>query len=133
MFDAQGNVRGPYKGIYAELAPSDASDLKARSEALARAFIDQGITFSLSGQERPFPLDLVPRVISAAEWARLERGIIQRVKALELYLDDIYGDQEILNDGVIPRRLISSCEHFHRQAVASSRPTACASTSPAST
>jgi uncharacterized circularly permuted ATP-grasp superfamily protein len=117
MFDAHGNVRGPYKGIYAELAPSDASDLEARSEALARAFIDQGITFSLSGQERPFPLDLVPRVISAAEWARLERGIIQRVKALELYLHDIYGDQEILNDGVIPRRLISSCEHFHRQAV----------------
>ncbi len=117
MFDAQGAVRGPYKGIYAELAPSDASELKARAEALARAFIDQGITFSLSGQERPFPLDLVPRVISGAEWSRLERGIIQRVKALEMYLDDIYGDQEILNDGVIPRRLITSCEHFHRQAV----------------
>ncbi|CAM2816886.1 hypothetical protein BST27_20745 [Mycobacterium intermedium] len=117
MFDANGNVRGPYKGIYAELAPSDASDLKARADALGRAFIDQGITFSLSGQERPFPLDLVPRVISAAEWSRLERGITQRVKALEMYLDDIYGDQEILRDGVIPRRLITSCEHFHRQAV----------------
>ena len=117
MFDSHGNVRGPYKGIYAELAPSDASDLKARAEALARAFIDQGITFSLSGQERPFPLDLVPRVISAAEWNRLERGITQRVNALERYLDDIYGDQEILRDGVIPRRLITSCEHFHRQAV----------------
>ena len=117
MFDGQGNVRGPYKGIYEELAPSDAADLDARAEALARAFIDQGITFSLSGQERPFPLDQVPRVISAAEWTRLERGITQRVKALEMYLDDIYGDQEILRDGVIPRRLITSCEHFHRQAV----------------
>ncbi|BBX62437.1 hypothetical protein MSAS_16110 [Mycobacterium saskatchewanense] len=117
MFDAHGDVRGPYKGIYAELAPSDASELKARAEALARAFFDQGITFSLSGQERPFPLDLVPRVISGPEWTKLERGIIQRVKALELYLDDIYGDQEILNDGVIPRRLVTSCEHFHRQAV----------------
>jgi uncharacterized circularly permuted ATP-grasp superfamily protein len=117
MFDHQGSVRAPYKGIYEELAPSDASDLEARSDALARAFIDQGITFSLSGQERPFPLDVVPRVISAAEWSRLERGIIQRVKALEMYLDDIYGDQEILNDGVIPRRLITSCEHFHRQAM----------------
>jgi len=117
MFDAQGNVRGPYRGIYAELAPSDASELKARAEALGRAFIDQGITFSLSGQERPFPLDLVPRVISATEWSRLERGITQRVKALEMYLDDIYGDQNILNDDIIPRRLITSCEHFHRQAV----------------
>ena len=117
MFDAQGNVRGPYKGIFAELAPSNAADLEARSEALGRAFIDQGITFSLSGQERPFPLDLVPRVISAAEWSRLEKGIVQRVKALEMYLDDIYGEQEILRDGVIPRRLITSCEHFHREAV----------------
>jgi uncharacterized circularly permuted ATP-grasp superfamily protein len=117
MFDGQGNVRGPYKGIYTELAPSDGSELAARSEALGRAFVDQGITFSLSGQERPFPLDLVPRVISAAEWSRLERGITQRVKALEHYLDDIYGEQEILRDGVIPRRLITSCEHFHREAV----------------
>jgi uncharacterized circularly permuted ATP-grasp superfamily protein len=116
MFDAQGTVRGPYKGIYAELAPSDASELKGRAEALGRAFIDQGITFSLSGQERPFPLDLVPRVISAAEWSRLERGITQRVKALEMYLDDIYGDQDILNDDIIPRRLVTSCEHFHREA-----------------
>jgi uncharacterized circularly permuted ATP-grasp superfamily protein len=116
MFDGQGNVRGPYKGIYAELAPSDASELAARNDALGRAFIDQGITFSLSGQERPFPLDLVPRVISAAEWTRLERGITQRVKALEHYLDDIYGEQEILRDGVIPRRLVTSCEHFHREA-----------------
>jgi uncharacterized circularly permuted ATP-grasp superfamily protein len=116
MFDGQGNIRGPYKGIYAELAPSDASDLAARAEALGRAFSDQGITFSLSGQERPFPLDLVPRVISAAEWTRLERGITQRVKALECYLDDIYGEQEILRDGVIPRRLVTSCDHFHRQA-----------------
>lgn len=116
MFDAEGNVRGPYKGIFAEFAHSDAAELESRSDALARAFTDQGVTFSLSGQERPFPLDLVPRVISAAEWTRLERGITQRVKALEYYLDDVYGDQEILRDGVIPRRLVTSCEHFHREA-----------------
>ncbi|MCV7191540.1 circularly permuted type 2 ATP-grasp protein [Mycolicibacterium brumae] len=116
MFDSHGQPRGPYKGIYAELTPSDAADLAARSEALGRAFIDQGVTFSLSGQERPFPLDLVPRVISAAEWNRLEKGIAQRVTALEAFLDDIYGEQEILRDGVIPRRLILSCEHFHREA-----------------
>lgn len=116
MFDRQGGVRAPYKGIHAELAPTDAGELGARAEALGRAFIDQGITFSLSGQERPFPLDLVPRVISAAEWSRLERGITQRVVALERFLDDIYGDQQILRDGVIPRRLVTSCEHFHRPA-----------------
>jgi uncharacterized circularly permuted ATP-grasp superfamily protein len=116
MFDNGGSVRTPYKGIYAELAPSDASELAARSDALGRGFVDQGITFSLSGQERPFPLDLVPRVISAAEWSRLERGIAQRVRALEMYLDDIYGEQNILRDELIPRRLVTSCKHFHREA-----------------
>ncbi len=59
----------------------------------------------------------MPRVISAAEWARLERGITQRVKALEMYLDDIYGDHETLNDGVTPRRLVPSGEPSPRQAV----------------
>ena len=117
MFDRKSNVRAPYKGIYAELAPTGTDELGARAEALGRAFVDQGITFALSGEEeRPFPLDLVPRVISATEWAKLESGITQRVVALERFLDDIYGDQEILRDGVIPRRLISSCEHFHREA-----------------
>ncbi len=123
MFDRRGNVRAPYKGIYTELAPTGPDELEARSDALGRAFVDQGITFSLSGEEeRPFPLDLVPRVISAAEWAKLERGITQRVIALERFLDDIYGDQEILRDGIIPRRLVTSCEHFHREAAGISPP-----------
>jgi len=122
MFDRKGEVRAPYRGIHAELAPTDSGELEARAEALGRAFIDQGITFSLSGQERPFPLDLVPRVISAAEWSRLERGITQRVVALERFLDDIYGDQQILRDRVIPRRLVTSCEHFHRPAAGISPP-----------
>ena len=72
-------------------------------------------------------------MISATEWAKLESGITQRVVALERFLDDIYGDQEILRDGVIPRRLISSCEHFHREAAGITRPTASVSTWPAST
>ena len=116
MFTEDGAVRAPYTGLHAALAPSDADDLNARAEALGRAFTDQGITFSLSGQERPFPLDLVPRVISTAEWATLERGIVQRVRALEMFLADVYGEQEILRDGVLPKRLITSSEHFHREA-----------------
>ncbi len=117
MFDSEGKTRTPYKGIHTALEPSSSADLGARSDALGRAFIDQGITFSLSGQERPFPLDQVPRVIAAGEWSRLERGIKQRVKALEMFLADIYGDQEILRDGVVPKRLVTSCEHFHREAI----------------
>ncbi|MFJ2667225.1 circularly permuted type 2 ATP-grasp protein [Nocardia fluminea] len=116
MFDASGKVRAPYKGIHLAMAANDVDDLAKRSDALDRAFIDQGITFSLSGQERPFPLDLVPRVIAAAEWAKLERGIKQRVTAMELFLADVYGEQNILRDQVIPKRLVTSCEHFHREA-----------------
>ncbi|MBY6676159.1 circularly permuted type 2 ATP-grasp protein [Rhodococcus sp. BP-149] len=116
MFDGDGGLRGPYKGIHKALAPSDAAELDARSDALGRAFVDQGITFALEGQERPFPLDQVPRVIAASEWNKLERGIKQRVKALEFFLADIYGEQEILRDGVVPKSLVTSCEHFHREA-----------------
>ena len=116
MFDPADGVRQAYRRLHDSLAPSQATDLATRAEALDRALVDQGITFSLSGQERPFPLDLVPRVITATEWAKLERGIVQRVRALEAFLADIYGDQQIIRDGVLPRRLITSCEHFHRQA-----------------
>ncbi len=116
MFDRSGKVRAPYKGIFDALAPTDVRDLAARADALGRAFIDQGITFSLSGEERPFPLDLVPRVIAAGEWTRLERGIQQRVRALEMFLADVYGEQTILRDLVVPKRLVTSCQHFHREA-----------------
>ncbi|REH42645.1 putative circularly permuted ATP-grasp superfamily protein [Kutzneria buriramensis] len=116
MFSSDASVRSAYRALHEVLAPSDVADLSARSDALGRAFVDQGITFSLSGQERPFPLDLVPRVITASEWSKLERGIVQRVRALEAFLADVYGDGQIVRDGVLPRRLITSCEHFHREA-----------------
>ena len=116
MFHPDGSVRPPYRALHEAIAPTAAADLKARAEVLDRAHVDQGITFSLSGQERPIPLDCVPRVISAAEWGKLVRGIVQRVKVLEMFLADIYGDAEIVRDGVLPRRLITSCDHFHRAA-----------------
>jgi uncharacterized circularly permuted ATP-grasp superfamily protein len=122
MFHADGTVRSAYRALHDAIAPTAAADLAVRSEALDRAYVDQGITFSLSGQERPFPLDIEPRVISAAEWSKLARGIVQRVQALEAFLADIYGDAEIVRDGVLPRRLITSCEHYHRAAHALNPP-----------
>ena len=116
MFAPDGTVRSPYRALFESIGGLDASDLTARSSALDRAMVDQGITFSLSGQERPFPLDLVPRVITPTEWSKLERGVAQRVRALEAFLDDIYGEAQILQDRVLPRRLITSCSHFQREA-----------------
>jgi uncharacterized circularly permuted ATP-grasp superfamily protein len=115
MFDRFGRPRETYRVIHDTLRPQTTDDLLARAEALKRAYRDRGVTFALSGEERPFPLDLVPRVIGAADWNRLEAGIVQRVKALEMFLADIYGEGQILEDGVVPRRLVHSSPHFHRQ------------------
>ncbi|WCO66179.1 circularly permuted type 2 ATP-grasp protein [Iamia majanohamensis] len=115
MFDRFGRPRDTYGIIHDTLQPQTTDDLQARTEALSRAYRDRGVTFALSGEERPFPLDLVPRIIGPAEWARLEAGIVQRVQALEMFLDDVYGEGQVLEDGVVPRRLVHSSPHFHRQ------------------
>lgn len=101
-----------YKSI-TELGPAG---LQQRAQ-VRDAYLDrQGITFSLSGKERPLPLDLIPRMISADSWNYIESGIIQRIRALELFLADVYGEANILNDGIVPRKLVTSSSHFHRAA-----------------
>ena len=81
------------------------------------AYLDrQGITFTLGERERPLPMDLIPRILTAAEWAHIELGVAQRLTALERFLADIYGPGEILNDAVVPRGLVTTSTHFHRQA-----------------
>jgi uncharacterized circularly permuted ATP-grasp superfamily protein len=115
MFDRFGRVRDTYRAIHDTLEPQSTTDLAARADGLSRAYRDRGVTFALSGQERPFPLDLVPRVLSAEEWRRIEVGIRQRVLALEAFLADVYGSGEVFADRVVPRRLVHSSPHFHRQ------------------
>lgn len=116
MFDAEGAPRSAYRAINDTLRPQAPDDLLSRSHALGRAYRDRGVTFALSGEERPFPLDPIPRVIDADDWRLLETGITQRVQALERFLDDIYTEGQIFHDGVVPRRLVQSSPHFHRQA-----------------
>jgi uncharacterized circularly permuted ATP-grasp superfamily protein len=115
MFDRFGRVRDTYRAIHETLEPQTTADLAARADGLSRAYRDRGVTFALSGQERPFPLDLVPRVLSAEEWRRIEVGIRQRVRALEAFLADVYGSGQVFADRVVPRRLVHSSPHFHRQ------------------
>jgi uncharacterized circularly permuted ATP-grasp superfamily protein len=114
MFAARDRPRPPYESLHTVLATLSRDDFEQRCAARDRAFRDQGITFSLSGEERPFPLDLVPRIIDEAEWIGIEAGVRQRVLALECFLADVYGAGEILADGVVPRRLVASSSHFHR-------------------
>jgi uncharacterized circularly permuted ATP-grasp superfamily protein len=116
MFERPDVPRVPYRALHDALQPLSSRDLDERAAVRDRAFRDQGITFSLSGEERPFPLDLVPRILSAAEWATIESGVIQRVKALEAFLADVYGAGKIIDDGVVPKSIVTSSSHFHREA-----------------
>jgi uncharacterized circularly permuted ATP-grasp superfamily protein len=116
MFGALGLPRESYEALHATLQPLSSAELGVRAEVLARAFLDQGITFALKGVERPFPLDIVPRIIAAAEWRDVERGVAQRIRALEAFLADVYGAGQVLADGVVPRRIIATSAHFLRAA-----------------
>ncbi len=116
VFAAPDTPHDAARGMYDALSRLSASDLADRSAALSLVFRDQGITFSLSGEERPFPLDLVPRLIAAEEWRLVERGVVQRVLALEALLADLADGQHVLNDGILPRRLVVSSAAYTRAA-----------------
>jgi uncharacterized circularly permuted ATP-grasp superfamily protein len=108
--------RRPYRAVHGTLRRISGHDLAARSDALARSYLDQGVTFDVGGEERPFPLDVVPRVISAEEWAEVEAGVAQRVRTLEAFLADLYGPGEAIKAGIVPRRTIVSASGLQRVA-----------------
>ncbi len=114
MIDADGEVRHSYRAIHSTLTGSTPTELRHIAESLANNYTQAGVTFDVGGVERPFPLDLVPRVIAADEWATIEAGVAQRVKALEAFLADIYTGARVIADGVVPSQLITSSTHFHR-------------------
>lgn len=107
-------VRVAYGSVLRHLAQLNAEEVRSRAEYLKSTYLDQGVTFDIGGEERPFPLDIVPRVLLADEWAELEAGVVQRVRAIEAFLDDVYGEGRVFADGVIPRRVVVTSPHFHR-------------------
>src|SRR3954447_26817285 len=111
-----GVARDSYRDIHSSLARLTQAELRGRTDALASSYLAQGVTFDFAGEERPFPLDAVPRVIDQQEWARIDAGVKQRVRALEAFLDDAYGHQYCVRDGVLPAALIASSQYFYRQA-----------------
>ncbi len=115
MFAAPGKPRAAYDALVAVLAPMDPSELRFRADQLARVFTDRGVTYDFAGEERPFPLDLIPRVIDALEWEQVARGVKQRVLALEAFLADVYGPGHCFDDGVVPWSLVFTSEKFRRE------------------
>ena len=114
MMDAEGSVRPSYKAVYSTLSRATSDELRVIAESLANNYTQAGVTFDVGGVERPFPLDLVPRVIASPEWEIIEAGVAQRVRALEAFLADIYADARVISDGVLPSQLVTSSTHFHR-------------------
>ncbi|MBV9280086.1 MAG: circularly permuted type 2 ATP-grasp protein [Chloroflexi bacterium] len=119
MFDRGGRPRSAYAELYHRLLEMPAEEFHRRQSAADLAFLNQGITFAIAGSEegieRIWPYDLLPRIITGAEWATIERGLAQRITALNLFLEDIYHEARILTQGVVPRHLVYSCRHFRRE------------------
>ena len=119
MFTADGRVRPHYAELHRRLAELSPEELKLRQQACEQSFLHQGITFTVYGDnqatERIIPTDLLPRIITAAEWARLEAGLKQRVAALNLFLHDIYSEGRVLKDGLVPRSMVYGSKHYRRE------------------
>lgn len=116
-----GEPRAFAAAMYEKLATMPLDVFEERRKLADLSYLVQGITFTVysdgRGTERLFPFDLCPRIIPRCEWNVIERGLAQRVMALNLYLQDIYGPQRILRDGIVPRHLVFSCKHFRREMV----------------
>ena len=116
MFAGPGAVRPHYSKLFARFKEMEREEFERKRALAASTFLTQGVTFTVynddQGTERIFPFDLVPRIIPADEWELVERGLVQRITALNLFLHDIYHEQNILRDRVIPKEIVWEAAHF---------------------
>jgi uncharacterized circularly permuted ATP-grasp superfamily protein len=116
MWAGPRKVRRHYHQLLTRFAETPDEELERKYQLASETFLNQGITFTVysdnQGTERIFPFDPLPRIIPTAEWAHIERGLIQRITALNLFLKDIYHEQRIMKEGVIPEEVVKSARHF---------------------
>jgi uncharacterized circularly permuted ATP-grasp superfamily protein len=121
IFENAGMPRPHCAKLFRKLAAMESDQFEERRKLADLAFLLQGITFTVysdgRGTERLFPFDLIPRIVPHSEWQQIERGLTQRVVALNLFLQDVYGKQAIFRDKKIPRELVYSCTHFRREMI----------------
>src|SRR6202158_6143527 len=119
MFEAPGVPREHYQALHKTLLGLPPEELLKRQQAADLTFLHEGITFTVygskEGTEKIFPNDLVPRIIPSSEWNKVEKGLTQRLTALNHFLRDIYHEGRILSEGIVPRELVYSCKHFRRE------------------
>ena len=118
-FDIAGTARLHYKNLLERLSKFSSGELHQRQQAADLTFLNQGITFTVygdeAGTEKTFPFDLLPRIITAREWKHLEAGLSQRIQALNLFLHDIYHEGKIFKDKVIPYGMVAGAKHYRRE------------------
>jgi uncharacterized circularly permuted ATP-grasp superfamily protein len=119
MFSAPGVPREHYRLIHDVLLNAPPEDMRRKKQAADLSFLHQGITFTVYGREegteRIFPHDLLPRIVTSPEWELIERGLVQRITALNLFLRDVYNEGKCLADKVVPREIVYTCKQFRRQ------------------
>ena len=121
LLSAPGCPRPHARGLTKYLASLSPSQLSRRQQAAERAIVEMGITFTVysEGQniDRAWPFDIIPRILPATEWRRIEAGLKQRLAALNLFIDDIYNEQRILADGCLPREIIETSGNYLKECV----------------
>ncbi len=121
IFDEKGDVKAVYRKLFELYGAHSIKDYVKLNEKAKSSFFNQGITFQVYGgkesQEKIFPFDLFPRIIDTDEWDIIERGAIQRSKALNLFLWDIYHEKKIIREGIVPMELISSSANYLHQMI----------------
>src|SRR6266436_2125820 len=119
MFEGGCEPRAAAKALVQLIEAMGDGELLRRQQSAERVLLHMGITFNVygdsAGAEKIFPFDLIPRIVSAAEWAWIERGLKQRIHALNLFIADIYHDQKIVKDGVVPEEVVRSAKCFRPQ------------------
>ena len=121
LFSADGVPRPHYAALHERLAHTTPDDFRRRKAMTDLSMREDGVGFTVyraeEGIERVWPMDPVPRIIPAGEWRRIEAGLVQRITALNLFLWDVYHEQHILRDGVVPARLVLQGGFFRREFV----------------
>ena len=119
FFEASGQPRAEVKKLVDRINSFSKRELSNRQKAAESAFMQMGITFGVYGDtkglEKVFPFDIIPRIINASDWNLIERGVTQRVFALNKFIDDVYNDQKIIKDGVISKELILSSVAYRKE------------------
>jgi uncharacterized circularly permuted ATP-grasp superfamily protein len=119
MFGENGEPRASARPLVQNIEALPEGEFVNRQRAAERALLQMGITFNVYGEsagtEKIFPFDLVPRIVPAAEWSRIERGLKQRIFALNLFIDDLYGEQKILKDKELPADIILGAKAFRKE------------------